>query len=110
MTRIEPPPLTLMGPAPVPSIEIEWAVLLRMSVDASAIVVALGNADGENVTLAFVASVLAFATAHGRLPLVAALLLVFVTSQLLGVTRSSSRSIRSRVVARTDRLGCENHD
>ena len=59
-------------------------------------VVALGNAVGEKVMLALLVSALAWATAQGRLPLVVALLLVFVTSQLLGTTRSSSLSIWSR--------------
>src|SRR5271170_4597071 len=83
----KPPPLTVIGPAPLPLRVIECAVLLNVSVDAKVIVAALGKAVGENVMLALLVSALAWATAQGRLPLVAALLLVFVTNQLLGTTR-----------------------
>ncbi|MGC1451024.1 MAG: hypothetical protein WA830_13420, partial [Candidatus Sulfotelmatobacter sp.] len=59
-------------------------------------VVALAKSAGLNVMVALLVSEFACATAHGRLPLVDALLLVFVTSQALGTTRSSSLSIWSR--------------
>jgi hypothetical protein len=86
-------PLTVIGPAPLPSMVMECAALLSVSVDAKVMVVALGNAVAEKVMSALLVSVLACATAHGRLPLLDALLLVFVTSQVLGTTRSSSISI-----------------
>jgi hypothetical protein len=44
--------------------------------------------------VALVESVFAWPTAQGKLPPIATLPLLFVTSQLLGVTRFSSTSIR----------------
>jgi hypothetical protein len=88
-----PPPLTVMGPALLPLMVIEWEVLLKVNVPASVMVVALVKSDGVNVMSALLVSESACATAQGRLPVVAALLLVFVTHQVLGTTRTSSNSI-----------------
>ena len=66
-----------------------------LQTDAKVIVAALGKAIEENVMLALLVSPLACATAQGRLPLVKGLVLVLVTNQPVGTTRSSSVSIWS---------------
>ena len=107
--RPTPPPLTVIGPAPLPSMVMANAVLLRVSELASVMVVALAKSVGLKVMSAALVSVLAWATAHGRLPVTVALLLVLVTTQELGTTRSSRHSICGRQVGRagsvSDRSG-----
>jgi hypothetical protein len=58
-SRTVPPPLTVIGPAPAPSMVMACAVLVNASVDAKVMVVVLGNAVEEKVISALLVSVLA---------------------------------------------------